>query len=87
MEGFILEVNGWEIWKVEKFSFSLSDPDLGYWYIIWNVNTKKKKGWNLKNTFSALYVFGLEILYIAWFLFSNILNGDLFFNVLIIGFF
>ena len=37
-----------------QVSFPLIDPDLGYGYIIWKVNTTNR-GMNLKNTCCALF--------------------------------
>ena len=45
-------VNGSEVSKF-KLIFCLIDPGLGYWYIIWKVNTKNR-GLNLKKTFFTL---------------------------------
>ena len=39
--------------RLSQVSLPPIDPKLGYWYIIWNVNTTNK-GLNLKSTFSTL---------------------------------
>ena len=43
--------------RSSQVSFPLIDPDLGYWYIIWKVNTTNR-GLNLKNTFCTLCLWG-----------------------------
>ena len=50
------------------FSFTHVDPVLGYWHIIWKVNTRNR-GLNLKNTFCILRLWLVEISYKACFLF------------------
>ena len=59
--------SGKHIWKAILTSLKnygpnygpLVDPDLGYWYIIWKVNTTNR-GLNLKNAFCSLYLWGWE---------------------------
>ena len=41
--------------RSSQVSFPLMDPDLGYWYIIWKVNTTNR-GLNLNNTFCTLCI-------------------------------
>ena len=55
-----------------QVSFPLIDPGLGYWYIIWKVNTTNR-GSNLKNTFCTCK---------ACILFKKIFSGDLLFDIL-----
>ena len=43
--------------RTSQVSFPRVDPDLGYWYIIWKVNTTNR-GLNLKNTFCTLCLWG-----------------------------
>ena len=45
--------------RLSQVSFSLIDPDLSYWYIIWKVNTTNR-GLSLKNTFCTLCLWGWE---------------------------
>ena len=61
------------------------DPDLGYWYIIWKVNTTSR-GLNLKNTFCTLCLWGwgFHVKSVFFFL-KKKYSGDLFFDVLIRG--
>ena len=56
------------------FSFFHVDLELGYWYIIWKVNTKNR-GLILKNIFCALCLWGWG--FHAKPAFFNILSGDL----------
>ena len=43
--------------RLSQVSLPPIDPKLGYWYIIWNVNTTDR-GSNLKSTFSTLSLWG-----------------------------
>ena len=45
--------------RLSQVSFSLIDPDLSYWYIIWKINTTNR-GLSLKNTFCTLSLWGWE---------------------------
>ena len=67
-----------------KLSFPLVDPGLEYLYI-WKVNTTNR-GWNLKNTFCILCLWGCGF-HVKLVLFFDILSNDLFFDVLIMGLF
>ena len=74
-EGFIIEVNSWEVSNIESHSVSPQvDPDLGYLCIIYKSTlcTQCFRGWG----FHAKPAF-----------FFNIFIGDLYFDVLIIGLF
>ena len=74
-EGFIIEVNSWEVSNIESHSVSPQvDPDLGYLCIIYKntLCTQCFRGWG----FHAKPAF-----------FFNIFIGDLYFDVLIIGLF
>ena len=44
-----------------RVQFSSCDPELGYWYIIWTVNTRKRE-LNLKNTLCILSLWGRNFL-------------------------
>ena len=67
-----------------KLSFYLVDPGLEYLYI-WKVNTTNR-GWNLKNTFCILCLWGWGF-HVKLVLIFDILSNDLFFDVLIMGLF
>ena len=72
---------------LSQVSFPLIDPDVGYWYIIWKVNTTPEiRDWIWK-TPSAHYASGVGISYKSCLLFKTFFSGDLFFYVLIIGLF
>ena len=45
--------------RSSQVSFSSHWPDLGYWYIIWKVNTTNKR-LNLKNTFCTFCLWGWD---------------------------
>ena len=68
-----------------KLVFPLIVPDLGYWYIIWKVNTTNR-GLKLKNTFWTLCLWVWDFMLSLSSFFKKI-SGDLFFDVLIIGLF
>ena len=72
--------------RSSQVSFPLIDPDLGYWYIIWKVNTTNR-GLNLKNTFCAICLWGWGFHVKSVFFSKKNYSGDLFFDVLIIGLF
>ena len=67
------------------FSFTHVDPGLGYWHIIWNVNTRNRR-LNLKNTLCTLCLWGVGWRFLAKpVFFITIFCGDLHFDGLIIG--
>ena len=43
--------------KSSQVTFPLIDPDLGYWYLVWKINTTNR-GLNFKNTFCILSLWG-----------------------------
>ena len=57
MQGGKLKVKRFR--RLSQVNFSLIDPDLGYSYIIWTVNTTNR-GLNLRNTFCTQCLWGWE---------------------------
>ena len=71
--------------RLSQVRFSLTDLDLGYWYIIWKVNTTNR--WlNLKKKhLLQIMLLGLGFHVKSLSPFLKNFGGDLFFDVLIIG--
>ena len=67
--------------RLSQVSLPHIDPELGYWYIIWNVNTTNRRIEFEKHLLHTIPL-GLGISCKAWFLFENIFSADLFFDVL-----
>ena len=80
MQGGMLMVKRFQM--LSKLVFPLTDPDLGYWYIIWKVNTTNRV-LNLKSTFCTLCLWGWEFHVKSVFFFKKNYSGDLFLDVLI----
>ena len=83
--GFFLSIlrlsNKYTMLIKKECSFPLIYPDVGYWYIIWKVNTKNREP---GKTLSAHYASGVGISCKDCLLFLKKNSGDLYFDVLII---
>ena len=65
--------------KSSQVTFPLIDPDLGYWYLVWKINTTNR-GLNFKNTFCILSLWGRGFLVKPVFFLKKILVVTCFFR-------